>query len=118
MLGIWEAGALMTTYDPSKDVRDIHRENSLDIIHTFVLREMDLWSLDAWLGKALAIMLKAFLERSEKAIDRPEWHEEMHGVAKDLMLMGSARYYYVDEVTEKAEAAMKKFAEQIGGMWW
>jgi hypothetical protein len=87
-------------------------------LHTFVLREGDLWSLDAWLGPALATMLEAFLERSEKAIDRDQWHEEMHEVAKDLRLIGSPEYYYKDEVTEKAEAAMRKFAEQIGGMWW
>jgi hypothetical protein len=108
----------MSTYDPGIDPKDPHPAHGLEILHTFVLREGDLWSLDAWLGPALAIMLETFLERSERATERDQWHKAMHEVAQDLLLMGSAEYYYKDQVTERAEAAMKKFGEQIGRMWW
>jgi hypothetical protein len=107
------------TYDPHRSVKDDYPPyHGRSIIHRFTLRESDLWSLDAWLGPALAIMLEAFLEQSERMTERDQWHEEMHEVAKDLRLLGSPEYWYKDEVKEKAEAAMKKFAEQIGGMWW
>jgi len=90
----------------------------MEILHTFVLREGDLWSLDSWLGPALAIVLESFLDISEKTTMRDQWHEDMRRVVRDLGLMGAPEYYYDDEIRKKAELAVRKFADEIGGMWW
>lgn len=108
----------MSTYDPGADPKDPHPAHGMEILHTFILREGDLWSLDAWLGPALAIMLEKFLERSERTTQRDQWHKEMREVATDLRLIGTPEYYFKTKVRMKAEAAARKFADEIGGMWW
>jgi len=88
------------------------------ILHRLMLREGDPRSLDSWLGPALAIILESFLDISEKTSTRNQWHEDMHEVVTDLRLIGTPEYYYDDEIRKKAEVAVRKFADEIGGMWW
>jgi len=108
----------VTTYDPGIDPQDPHPAHGMEILHTFVLREGDLWSLDSWIGPALAIILRSFLDISEKTTMRDQWHGDMRRVVRDLRLMGTREYYSNDEIREKAEVAARKFADEIGGMWW
>ncbi len=110
----------MTTYDPHRNAKDDDYlpYHGRAILHRFTLRESDLWSLDAWLGPALAIILESFLDISERTTMRDQWHEDMRKVVTDLRLIGTPEYYYDDEIREKAELAVRKFADEIGGMWW
>jgi len=109
---------LAPVYDPGNDASDPHPAHGMKIMHTFVLREGDLWSLDAWLGPALAIMLEAFLDASEPSTKRDDWHEMMRVVASNLKLMRTSDYYSDSSVSNKAIDAAIQMSEQLGRCWW
>jgi len=111
---------MMPTYDPHWGTTGDDDPSYLGrvILHRLMIRKSDPRSLDSWLGPALAIMLESFLDISEKTTMRDQWHEDMRRVVRDLRLMGTREYYSDDEIREKAEVAARKFADEIGGMWW